>query len=117
MAEFTIYHNPKCSKSRETVSILKGRAVDLQIIEYLKTPLSSKTLAGLLAKLPDGAKVLLRKDNRFRELGYNAEDYTTADSVAEILEEHPELMQRPVVVRGSRAVIARPADRVLEILN
>ena len=60
---------------------------------------------------------LVRKDKRFGELGLRAEDYTTAEQVTALLLEHPELMQRPVVVRGGRAIIARPGERVVEILD
>ena len=117
MAEFTIYHNPKCSKSREALGILQDKAVDLEIIEYLQSPPSRATLGEFLEKITDAPDALLRKDKRFTELGLNAEDYQTADSVIAVLQEHPELMQRPVIIRGARAIIARPGDRALELLD
>ena len=117
MAEFTIYHNPKCSKSREALGILQDKGVDLQIVEYLQSPPSRETLAEFLKKITEGPEALLRKDKRFTELGLKAEDYTSADSVMSVLQEHPELMQRPVIVRGSKAIIARPGDRALELLD
>jgi arsenate reductase len=117
MAEFTIYHNPKCSKSREALGLLQDKGVDLEIVEYLQTSLSRETLADFLHKIAEGPEALVRKDKRFAELGLNAEDYATAESVVAVLQEHPELMQRPVIVRGARAVIARPGDRALELLD
>jgi arsenate reductase len=117
MAEFTIYHNPKCSKSREALAILQEKSVDLEIIEYLQTVLSAQTLSEFLEKLDGEPEALLRKDKRFTELGLKAEDYTTPGAVIAVLEQHPELMQRPVIVRGQQAVIARPGDRVLELLD
>jgi arsenate reductase len=117
MAEFTIYHNPKCSKSREALAILQEKNVDLEIIEYLQTLPSARLLEEFLEKLSGEPEALLRKDKRFAELGLKAEDYTTPARVIAILEKHPELMQRPVIVRGQHAVIARPGDRVLELLD
>lgn len=117
METVTIYHNPACSRSRGALAILEERKVPHRVVEYLRAPLDRATLASVLDKLPEEPAELVRKDKRFAELGLDATRYTTREAVIELLSEHPELMQRPVVVRGERAVIARPSEKVLEILG
>jgi arsenate reductase len=116
MAELRIYHNPSCSKSRGALEILRQREVDSEVVEYLVAPLDRDTLAGLLERLPGPPAELVRKDKNFAALGLDPGDYETSDAVISLLLAHPELMQRPVVVRGDRAVIARPSEKVLELL-
>jgi arsenate reductase len=116
MAEVTIYHNPVCSKSRGALDILRERGVACDVVEYLKTPPDRATLARFLELLAGPPGDLVRRDKRFRELGLDERGYTTRDEVIALLLEHPELMERPVVVRGGRAVVARPSERVLELL-
>lgn len=116
MAQIVLYHNPACSKSRGAKEILTERNVDYDTVEYLKAPLAEVDLRRILELIEDPPAELVRKDGNFRDLGLNARDYLTADAVVELLLEHPKLMQRPVVVRGDRAVIARPSDRVEELL-
>ena len=99
------------------VEILRSRGVEFDAIEYLQRPLDRATLARLLDMLDDAPAELVRKDKRFQELGLAAGDYETAERVLSLLIEHPELMQRPVVVRGTRALIARPSERVSELLE
>lgn len=111
-----LYHNPACSKSRGAKEILEGGNVDFDTVEYLKAPLAEADLRRILELIDDPPGELVRKDANFRELGLRAGDYTTADAVVELLAEHPKLMQRPVVVRGGRAVIARPSEKVEELL-
>ena len=86
------------------------------MVKYLSSPLDRAALLELLGKLEDPAADLVRKDAFFTELGLNAADYVTAEAVADLLAEHPRLMQRPVLVRGSRAIIGRPKDRVAAFL-
>jgi arsenate reductase len=117
MEKLTVYHNPVCGKSRGALEILRERGVAHEVIEYLKTPLDRATLERVLGLLPDPPAALVRKDKRFAELGLSADDYTTRAAVIALLLEHPELMERPVVIRGGRAVIARPSEKVLELLG
>jgi arsenate reductase len=117
MAEVTIYHNPVCSKSRGALDILRERDVDAEVIEYLKTPPDRATLARILELLAGPPGDLVRKDKRFRELGLDEKAYVTREQVVTLLLAHPELMERPVVIRGGRAVIARPSERVAELLD
>jgi arsenate reductase len=117
MASVTIYHNPVCGKSRGALEILRERAVEAEVIEYLKTPPDRATLGRILDLLSGAPAELVRKDKRFKELGLDAAHYQTPEQVIALLLAHPELMERPVVIRAGRAVIARPSERVLDILD
>lgn len=115
MERVTIYHNPVCGKSRGALEILRQRGVEAEVIEYLQQPLDRAGLERVLALLPDEPAALVRKDKRFAALGLDAAAYTTREAVVALLLEHPELMERPVVIRGQRAVIARPSEKVLDL--
>ena len=111
-----MYHNPSCSKSRGALDILRERDIDVEVVEYLRQPPDRAALTRILGAITDPPEALVRKDKRFKELGLDASDYTTKKAVIDLLLEHPELMERPVVFRGERAVIARPSERVAELL-
>ena len=85
--------------------------------EYLKDPLSRADFERFLTLLPNPAAELVRKDKRFKALELNEADYTTPETVIAVLLEHPELMQRPIIIRGERAVLARPGEMVEELLD
>ena len=110
----TLYHNPRCSKSRAALSLLKERQLDIKIIEYLKTPPDSSTLHELLEKLGGSAAQLVRPS----EKEYQALNLAQADQdrLFEAIVEHPNLMQRPIIVSDDRAVIGRPPEQALTIL-
>lgn len=112
MSDVTLFHNPNCSTSRFAVDEASSAAVDVDIVQYLKEPLGREQILELLEKLEDPPADLVRKDAFFKERGLDADDYTTPDAVADLLVEHPRLMQRPVLVRGDRAIIGRPKDRI-----
>ncbi|HEX8802916.1 MAG TPA: ArsC/Spx/MgsR family protein [Acidimicrobiales bacterium] len=112
MADLTILHNPNCSTSRHALDEVGAAGTDAEVVQYLRTPLDRPALLDLMAKLEDPPADLVRKDGFFKELGLSADDYTTPEAVADLLVEHPRLMQRPVLVRGDRAIIGRPKDRV-----
>jgi arsenate reductase (glutaredoxin) len=115
--EVTIFHNPNCSHSRGALGILKERSIDVDVIEYLIAPPSRQTLEMIISKLVNPVPELIRTtDKKFVELGFDPTGYTSPEAVIEFLLVHPELMQRPIVVRGDRAVIARPSERVAEVL-
>jgi arsenate reductase (glutaredoxin) len=97
--------------------ILRERGVEFDVVEYLKQPLDRAGLERILDAIPDAPDALVRKDKRFAELGLRAEDYVQRDAVIRLLLAHPELMQRPVVFRGQRALIARPSEKVVELLE
>ena len=112
-----VYHNPVCSKSRGALEILAERGLDTEVVEYLKERPTRADLERILGAVPDEPSALVRKDKRFAELGLDAGDYQSTDEVVALLLEHPELMERPVVFRGDRALICRPSERVLELLD
>lgn len=116
MSQITLYHNPSCSKSRGAKEILESRGADFQVVEYLKTPLDADSIGALLQAIGGDPADLVRKDSHFKELGLNADDYQSAAAVAKLLAEHPRLMQRPVAALDDRAVIARPSEKVEELL-
>ncbi|HEX6417056.1 MAG TPA: ArsC/Spx/MgsR family protein [Acidimicrobiales bacterium] len=116
MADLTLLHNPNCSTSRHALDAVRDTGADAEVVQYLRTPLDRAALLDLMAKLEDPPADLVRKDGHFKALGLDADDYTTPDAVADLLVEHPRLMQRPVLVRGDRAIIGRPKDRVAPFL-
>jgi len=116
MDRIVLYHNPACSHSRAALDLLNDRGVKFDTIEYLKTPPGREELEGIIAILNEPVADLVRKDKRFTELGLKAEDYTAREAVIRILLEHPELMQRPIVIRNGRAVIARASEKLKTLL-
>ncbi len=115
MESVIIYHNPGCGSSRGALGLLNERGAKLEVIEYLKKPPARSDLERILKMLDSPPADLVRKDKRFKELGLNPDDYTDVKSVIAILLKHPELMQRPIVIRGGRAVIARPPEKLNEL--
>jgi arsenate reductase (glutaredoxin) len=114
---FLVYHNPSCGKSRRALAILRDEGVETQVVEYLKQPPARAELERIVAAIPDEPSALVRNDKRFAELELDATDYRTREQVVDLLVEHPELMERPVVFRGDRALICRPSERVRELLD
>ncbi len=96
---------------------MQERGVEVDVTEYLKNPLTQTDFERFLNLLPNPPADLVRKDKRFKELGLNEDDYTSPEAVVKVLLEHPELMQRPIIIRGERAVLARPGDMVKELLD
>ena len=116
MVSAQVFHNPVCSKSRGALEILTERGVSADVVEYLKTPPDRATLERIVDAIPDEPAALVRHDKRFGELGLDPDGYASRGAVVGLLLEHPELMERPVVFVGERAVIARPSEKVLELL-
>ncbi len=110
----TLYHNPYCSKSRAVLSLLKERQLNIEIIEYLKKPPNSSTLHEILEKLGGSAAQLVRAN----EKEYQTLNLAQADKnrLIEAIAEHPNLMQRPIIVSKKRAVVGRPPEQALTIL-
>lgn len=110
-----IYHNPRCSKSRQTLALLQEKGIEPAIIEYLKTPPDAATLRDLLKKLGIPAKALLRKgEDPYKELGLK--DVEDEAALIAAMVAHPVLIERPIVVNGAKAAIGRPPESVLDIL-
>lgn len=116
MPDVTVLHNSACSTSRHALDEAGAADVDVEVVQYLKTPLDRAELLELMGKLEDPPADLVRKDGFFKAQGLVADDYVTPETVADLLVEHPRLMQRPVLVRGDRAIIGRPKDRVAAFL-
>lgn len=111
-----IYHNPKCSKSRQTLALIRERGIEPEIIEYLETPLSPEELKRIIDRLGIAPAELLRTgESEYRELGLDGDDVDDT-AVIEAMRKHPRLMQRPIVVVGDDARIGRPPEAVIEIL-
>ena len=118
MADWTLFHNPRCSKSRGAKELLDERAVEYDVVEYLDSPPSRDTLARLVGLVGGTPSDLVRTgDSKFTEAGLSLAEDASASEVVELLVAHPEVMQRPVIVRGDRAVIGRPPENLLSLLD
>ena len=112
----TIYHNPRCSKSRATLALLQERGFEPRVVEYLKTPPDRDTLVWLLDRLGMEPRELMRKgEPEYKELGLDNPEMDR-DALIDAMLEHPKLIERPIVVYQGEAAIGRPPERVLEIL-
>jgi arsenate reductase len=112
----TIYHNPRCSKSRGALQILRDRGIEPTVVEYLQNPPNAKTLDHVLQLAGvEPCDAMRKQEKEYKDLGLDNPKLTRAQLIAAMVE-HPVLIERPIVVRGNRAVIARPPERVEEIL-
>ncbi len=113
---YQLLHNPRCSKSRQAKQLLDDRGVKYQIIEYLKTPLSEEELRELATKLGvPPAQMLRKKEQAYKEMGLDQEGVTGKDIFRAIADE-PVLLERPILVKGQRAVIGRPTENLETLL-
>ena len=111
----TILHNPRCSKSRQTLALVEEQGAELTVREYLKEPLSADELRELITALGVAPIELVRtKEDEFKLAGLTKE--SSADALIAAMVEYPKLMERPVVINGDKARIGRPPEQVLEIL-
>jgi len=109
----TIYHNPRCSKSRQTLQLLEDQGIKPTIIEYLLTPPTAVELKEILSKMNKGAKdVLRRKEAREDGVDPDLDEEALIDAIVR----HPRTLERPIVVNGNKAAIGRPPESVLDIL-
>lgn len=117
MAELTIYHNPRCSKSRRTLELIREQGVAPAVVEYQKTPPSVAELERILELLGAEPLAITRSGEKaFRELGLSEHDERPRSEWLQILHDHPELIERPIVVGGGHAAVGRPPENVLAIL-
>ena len=117
VAKLVVYHNPSCGTARGVLELVRERGVDAEVIEYLKHPLNARQLRTIIDAIDVEPAELVRKDARFKELGLDAGDYVTKAQVVDLLVAHPELMQRPIAVLGSHTVLARPKEKIVELLD
>lgn len=113
---YTIYHNPRCKKSRETLSILRDHQIEPKVIKYLDHPPSRAELIGICKKLGIQPSKLLRKNEKlFKETYQNME--LSADGALDAMVKYPKLIERPVVVKEDQAVIGRPPENVVKLIG
>lgn len=112
----TIYHNPRCRKSREGLELVEQSGLPYRVVEYLKTPLDKAGISDLLQKLGMDAEALIRKNEAVWKENFRGLELNEPQLIAAIAD-HPKLMERPVVVRGEQAVIGRPASNISELLD
>lgn len=112
----TIWHNPKCSKSREALKLLEAKGDDFTVVKYLEEIPSRSEIEALLKKLGVSARELMRtKEDLYKELGLaEVEDEA---KLIDALAEHPRLIERPVLIDGNRALIGRPVEKVIDFLG
>ncbi len=117
MSAITLYHNPRCSKSRATLALLEENEVELDIVYYLENPPNAEELKALLEKLGLGLRDIIRKSEpEFEELGLG--DQTLSDEIVlDLVCKHPRLIQRPIIVKGDRAVLGRPPENVFALIR
>lgn len=111
-----LYHNPRCSKSRAALALLRERDVDLEVVRYLENPPGEAALRELLDQLDMTPLELMRRgEARYRELGLKGADISDDDRIR-AMAENPILIERPIFIAGGRAIVGRPPERVLELL-
>ncbi|MFB4368744.1 MULTISPECIES: arsenate reductase (glutaredoxin) [unclassified Pseudomonas] len=116
MTDLTLYHNPRCSKSRAALQLLEERGLQPTVVLYLDTPPSAAQLREVLNKLGIPARQLLRSgEDEYRELNL-ADSTLDEDALIAAMAAHPRLIERPILIAGDRAVIGRPPENILELL-
>jgi len=112
----TIYHNPRCSKSRETLNLLQSKNIEPSVVEYLKTPLSHEQISILVSQLGfNSARDLMRtKEEQYKAL--NLKDENSESVLIDAMVENPKLIERPIVVNNNKAALGRPPENVLSVL-
>ena len=116
MSEFTIYHNPRCSKSRNTLALLEEHGVNPDIVLYLESTPDKEQISGLLSKLGISAAELVRRgEEAYKSCGLSRE--SSEEDILAAMAEFPKLIERPIVVKGDKAVLGRPPENVLALLD
>ncbi|MFP4561300.1 MAG: arsenate reductase (glutaredoxin) [Thiohalorhabdus sp.] len=117
MTDTTIYHNPRCSKSRQTLELLREEGMEPLVVDYQKTPPAAEELDRICTMLGKGPLEITRTQEKlFKELGLSKQDDRSREEWLRILTENPKLIERPIVVHGERAAIGRPPESVRAIL-
>jgi arsenate reductase (glutaredoxin) len=114
--KLTVYHKPTCTKCRTALRLLKERGAEFEAINYFETLLTEADLRGLLNKLGLSPREILRKDEPVaKQLGIGRKDFSDEELIA-LMAKHPDLIQRPIVVRGGQAVLGRPPENIAKLL-
>lgn len=111
-----IYHNPRCSKSRDSFNLLTEKGIEFETVEYLKTPLTKEELKALLVKLAIPAKDLIRKGEKDFKENFKGKELSE-DEWVDAMIQFPKLIERPIVVKGDKAVIGRPVEKVIALIG
>ena len=113
----TIYHNPRCSKSRQTLELIREQGIEPEIVLYLEDTPDAETLKGLLKKLGKSAREILRRgEDEYAELGLS-DTSLDEEALIDAMVSHPRLIERPIIVKGRQAVLGRPPENVLALLS
>ena len=115
MANVTIWHNPRCSKSRNAVILLEEKGIEADVVKYLDTPPTKEELVAVLKMLGLSARELMRtKEDIYKEL--NLKEETDEDKLIEAMVENPKLIERPIVIKDGKATIGRPIEKIIDLL-
>ena len=114
----TIYHNPKCSKSRQTLQLLRDNGIEPEVVDYMKTPYTVAQIEELLDKLgiPDPRELMRKKEAIYKEAGLD-DEYLSRSDLIDAMAQCPSIVERPIVVQGDMAVIGRPPENVLDLIK
>ena len=116
MANVTIWHNPRCSKSRNAVTLLEEKGIEADVVKYLDTPPSKEELVAVLKMLGISARELMRtKEAIYKEL--NLKEETDEDKLIDAMVKNPKLIERPIVIKDGKAVIGRPIENIIDLLD
>lgn len=116
MEKVTIWHNPRCSKSRDAATLLEEKGIDAEVVKYLDTPPTKEELITVLKMLGITARELMRtKEDIYKEL--NLKEVTDEEELIEAMVAHPRLIERPIVIKEGKAVIGRPIENIIDLLD
>ena len=117
MDNITIYHNPRCSKSRQTLALIRDRGIEPQIIHYLDTPPTAEVLAEIVRKLGKTPLEIARKGEEAFKTYFADADNLDEAALISLMTQHPKVIERPIVVRAEQAIIGRPPEQVFHLLD
>lgn len=115
MSDISIFHNPRCGKSRNTLAIINDKKLEVEVIEYLKTPPTEAELKEVVKKLGIKPEELIRRGEAIYKESYKGKELSDADWIKAMVE-HPILIERPIVIKGDKAIIGRPPENVLILI-
>ncbi len=116
MSKVTIWHNPRCSKSRNAAKLLEEQRIETEVVKYLDTPPTKEEIRDVLKMLGISARELMRtKEDIYKELGLK--DVKNEEKLIEAMAEHPKLIERPIVIKDGKAAIGRPIEKIIELLS
>lgn len=116
MEKITIWHNPRCGKSRDSFKLLEEKGIDAEVVKYLDTPPTVQELKEVLKMLGIAPRELMRtKEAIYKEL--NLKEENDDEKLIEAMAAHPKLIERPIVIKGDKAVVGRPIEKVVELLS